>query len=190
VTDFALLVIDVQQAFSERDASGANRSCPEAEDNIERLLQVFRNHMVPVIHIHHNSLEKGSAFGAGQTGALEQPFAIPILGEVVIVKEVNSAFIGTDLEARLDAIGRPKLVICGATANHCVETTTRMAGNLGFDAIYVSDAVWAYDHVGMGGEIIPATQIHAVSLANINNEFARVRDCTTVCNMISSGRAN
>ena len=58
----------------------------------------------------------------------------------VIVKRVNSAFIGTDLEGRLRAAGIETVVICGATTNHCVETTTRMAGNLGFDARGYRDA--------------------------------------------------
>jgi len=33
------------------------------------------------------------------------------------------------------------MVVCDATANQCVESTTRMAGNLGFDALYVADGV-------------------------------------------------
>jgi nicotinamidase-related amidase len=189
MVDYALLLIDVQQAFSERDASDDNRSCPQAEQNIARLLGLFRKLDHTVIHIHHNSLEIDSAFSAGCTGGNVQEFAKPNSDETVMTKSVNSAFIGTKLEEQLNALGRPRLVICGATANHCVETTTRMAGNLGFDTFYVSDAVWAYDHMGMDGTVIPAAQIHAVSMANLNKEFAAVLDCDAVCNMISSKSA-
>tara|TARA_R110002124_G_scaffold61315_3_gene168067 strand:- start:1350 stop:1907 length:558 start_codon:yes stop_codon:yes gene_type:complete len=184
MTDYVLLVIDAQMAFAERDARGDKRSCPQAEQNIARLLKLFREHGGPVIHIHHHSLQAGSAFRTDQTGVAVQLFAAPFVGEAVIVKNANSGFIGTDLEDQLNALGRPRLVICGATANHCVETTTRMAGNLGFDTIYVSDAVWAYDHTGIDGTLIPAAQIHAVSMANLNGEFATVLDCDTVCAQI------
>jgi nicotinamidase-related amidase len=75
-----------------------------------------------------------------------------IEGEPVIVKRVNSAFIGTDLEMQLRAADIKTLVICGATTNHCVETTARMAGNLGFDARLVRDATWTFDPVGPDGD--------------------------------------
>lgn len=185
MADYALLVIDVQQAFRERDLTGANRSCREAEQNISRLLTVFRATGAPIIHIHHHSLEEGSAFGADRSGRAVQPFAAPQGDEVVITKHVNSAFIGTDLEDRLNDLSRPKVVICGATANHCVETTTRMAGNLGFDSFYIGDAVWAYDHSSVSGALISAEQIHAVSMANLHGEFATVLSCDLICARIA-----
>ena len=180
MADFVLLVVDVQKAFSERDALGHNRSCPVAEQNIASLLTHFRAQQLPVIHIHHHSLEANSAFCADQTGAQVQPFATPKNGETVVVKHVNSGFIGTDLADHIQALGNPKLVICGATANHCVETTTRMAGNLGYEAFYVGDAVWAYDGKSIDGFIIPADQIHTVSMANLHNEFATVIQCAAL----------
>jgi nicotinamidase-related amidase len=92
----------------------------------------------------------------------------------VIVKKVNSAFIGTDLERRLRGKAIRTLVICGATTNHCVETTTRMAGNLGFDARLVRDATWTFDRTGPDGDAHSAEEIHAMTLSNLNSEFARI----------------
>jgi nicotinamidase-related amidase len=185
MADFALLVIDVQQAFSERDATGANRSCREAEQNISKLLGLFRKNNAPIFHVHHHSLEEGSAFRADRSGAKVQPFAEPQDDESIVEKHVNSAFIGTDLEQQLNALDRPRLVICGATANHCVETTTRMAGNLGFDAFYIGDAVWAYDQSSVTGAMISAEQIHAVSMSNLHGEFATVLSTDLICKRIT-----
>lgn len=64
----------------------------------------------------------------------------PLPGEVVIQKFVNSAFIGTNLEEQLREDKCNAVVVVGLTTNHCVETTTRMAGNLGFTTYLVSDA--------------------------------------------------
>ena len=62
----------------------------------------------------------------------------------------------------------------GATANHCVETTTRMASDIGFNCYYVSDAVWAYSVTGPDGKTHDAEQVHSVSLANLEGEFAKI----------------
>ena len=180
----ALLLIDLQMAFAHRDATGANRSCPEAEDNIAKLLAAFRGRKLPVIHIHHHSLEEGSPFRADLPGADAQPFVAPLDEETVITKHVNSGFIGTNLEAVLRSRDITTPIMVGATANHCVETTTRMAGNLGFNTIYVSDGVWAYDATGPDGKLHTAEDIHSMSLSNLDGEFARVLPCAEVLKLL------
>ena len=176
----ALLVIDVQMALAHDDAEGAERSCPEAEDNISRLLAAFRQRGDAVIHIHHHGTDPDDPFNANAAGSAVQPVAEPQEGEPVYIKHVSSGFIGTSLEADLREQNVERLILCGATANHCVETTTRMAGNLGFDAHYVSDAVWAYAATGPDGVSHSAEQIHSTTLANLQGEFATVVPTETV----------
>jgi len=170
----ALLVIDVQMAFVHRDEKNEPRSAPEAEENIARLLSVFRQGNLKIIHIHHHSRVEGSPFIAGLPGAVVQEFVKPGQGEAVYIKHVNSSFIGTTLERDLREQGIEHLIMCGATANHCVETTTRMAGNLGFDTYYVGDGVWAYGEVGPDGKIHTADEVHSMTLSNMHGEFATV----------------
>jgi nicotinamidase-related amidase len=170
----ALIVIDVQRAFDEWEAAGKRRNNPEALARIVELLAAFRAGKTPIFHIRHKSMRPNSSFAPGATGYPVKDEAREIEGEPVIVKRVNSAFIGTDLEARLRAAGIETLVICGATTNHCVETTTRMAGNLGFDARLVRDATWTFDRTGPDGDAHSAEDIHAMTLANLNGEFARI----------------
>jgi nicotinamidase-related amidase len=170
----ALIVIDVQRAFDEWEAAGKRRNNPDAVARIVDLLKAFRARAAPIVHIRHEGTSPTSSFRPERTGYAVKEEAREAPGEPVIVKRVNSAFIGTDLEARLRAAGLNTLVICGATTNHCVETTTRMAGNLGFDAHLVRDATWTFDRTGPDGELHPAADIHAMTLSNLNDEFARI----------------
>ena len=170
----ALIVIDVQQGFAEQDAAGTKRNNPDALDRIVELLAAFRAKNLPIFHIRHASTEPDSVFRPERSGFQVIDAARERPGEPVIVKNVNSAFIGTDLEARLLAAGHHTLVICGATTNHCVETSTRMAGNLGFDARLVRDATWTYDRTGPDGDHHSAAEIHAMTLSNLRDEFARI----------------
>jgi nicotinamidase-related amidase len=170
----ALIVVDVQRAFDEWEAAGKRRNNPEAVARIADLLGRFRDRGAPVFHIRHQGTRPNSSFLPEASGYPVKDEAREIEGEPVIVKRVNSAFIGTDLESRLRAAGIKTLVICGATTNHCVETTTRMAGNLGFDARLVRDATWTFDRVGPDGDAHSAEEIHAMTLANLNGEFARI----------------
>jgi nicotinamidase-related amidase len=98
----------------------------------------------------------------------------------VIEKRVNSAFIGTSLETDLRRVGCSELVIVGLTTNHCISTTARMAGNLGFSTWVVSDATATFDRVGPDGIEHSAEQIHAIALSDLHGEFATVIDTARV----------
>jgi nicotinamidase-related amidase len=170
----ALIVVDVQRAFDEWEAAGKRRNNPHAVARIADLLTAFRDNAAPIFHIRHEGTKPTSSFLPGGTGFPVKDEARERDGEPVIVKRVNSAFIGTDLESRMRVAGIRRVVICGATTNHCVETTTRMAGNLGFDTHLVRDATWTFDRTGPDGDAHAAEDIHAMTLSNLNGEFARI----------------
>lgn len=170
----ALVLIDVQQAFAEREEASERRNNPQAEARIADLLAAFRASGASVIHVRHASTNPASRLAPEKPGFAVMDCAREEPGEPVLVKSVNSAFIGTDLEARLRAGGIGTLVLVGATTNHCCETTARMAGNLGFETLFVRDATWAFAMSGVDGETIPAETIQSVTLANLAGEFATI----------------
>jgi nicotinamidase-related amidase len=170
----ALIVVDVQQGFD--DPMFGKRNNPQAEDNIGRVLETWRRAHRPIFHIQHLSRELQSPLRPDQPGCALKPVAQPHEPEPVIQKHVNSAFIGTDLEARLHAAGIDTVVIVGLTTNHCISTTARMAGNLGFTTYVVSDATATFDRMGHDGQLYLAQLVHDISLANLNEEFAQVVD--------------
>jgi len=170
--DMALLIIDVQEAFDE--PRWGRRNNPEAEANVARLLRAWREARRPIFHVRHLNLTPGSSFHPDAPGSSIKALTRPLEGEPLIEKTVNSAFIGTDLEERLRRDGVTAVVITGLTTNHCVETTARMAGNLGFDTYFVSDATATFDRVGPDSVRHAAEDIQAMTLSNLNGEFATI----------------
>lgn len=179
----ALLVIDVQMALAHEDAAGAERSCPEAEANIALLLERFRNVGDPVVHIHHHGTDLGDPFHPEAAGSAVQPVAAPTPGEPIVIKTGSSGFVGTGLQDILREAGVERVVTCGATANHCVESTTRSAGDLGYQPIYAADAVWAYGITGPDGAYHSASQVHSVSMATLDGEIASVEKTQDILRM-------
>jgi nicotinamidase-related amidase len=176
----ALLIIDVQKGFDNEAHWGGNRNNRNMESNISRLLSSWRKSSLPVIHIKHNSKICDSPLFPANPGNAIKEEAEPIEGEMVIVKSVNSAFIGTDLENVLKYQGISTVVITGLQTDHCISTTARMAANLSFETYIVSDATATFDRAGINGDFIDAAVIHNINLASLNGEFATVADTDAI----------
>lgn len=177
-TNTALILIDVQQGFDA--PSWGARNNPHAEQRIAALLDVWRLNQWPIWHVQHLSKEPNSTLRPGQDGVRFKTLTGPKPGEPVVQKHVNSAFIGTDLEEQLRAAGVSTVVITGLTTDHCVSTTARMAGNLGFQVLLPEDAMAAFDRTGPDGRHHRAQDIHDVHLVSLNGEFATVTDTASI----------
>lgn len=175
----ALVLIDFQKGFS--DPVWGERNNPDAEAVALRLLAHWRDIGWPIFHVQHLSSE-GGVF-RGTKADFVDGFG-PHGDEILIQKSVNSAFIGTDLEAQLRGAGIAELTICGLTTPHCVSTTTRMAGNLGFDVQLVADACAAFTsnaNMSWKDDSKPLAQaIHDMALAHLHGEFAMVIHSTEI----------
>jgi nicotinamidase-related amidase len=169
-----LLLIDIQKGFDAIDYWGGERNNVEAEKRAGVLLELWRQMNLPVVHIQHASTNPNSLLHPTNPGHAFKEIVQPLEQESVIKKEVNSAFIGTELKKLLDESGITTLVIAGLTTDHCVSTTTRMAGNYGYTVYLVADACATFCKKGMDGEIFPAELIHQTALASLNEEFCTV----------------
>jgi nicotinamidase-related amidase len=174
----ALLVIDVQQGMDNPRLGKRNN--PDAEKKIADVIAAWRAAGKPVIHVQHDSVEPQSELRPDRPGNAVKPEAQPIEGEPVFRKSVNSAFIGTDLENYLRERGVENLVLVGLTTEHCISTTARMGANLGFGVTIVADATAAFEHKGYDGRHYSADEVHNVELANLNREFATIRESRDV----------
>ncbi|SMH52800.1 cysteine hydrolase family protein [Maritimibacter sp. HL-12] len=179
----ALLLVDIQAAFD--DPYWGPRNNPQAEENAGRLLAHWRAAGAPVYHVRHLSVEPNSPLNPASGRVDFHPSVMPEDGEPIYEKSVNSAFIGTSLEADLRAAGIEALVICGLTTPHCVSTTTRMAANLGFSVELVHDACAAFaqnaDTDWRGGGKADPKFIHQAALDHLHGEFAEVISTEDAC---------
>jgi nicotinamidase-related amidase len=171
----ALIVIDVQKGLDE--PYWGERNNPEAEQNIARLLDAWRRRGMPIYYIHHQSKNPKSPLRPNYMGNEIKDIVRPRPGEPVLQKTENSAFIGTDLEERLRAGNHGTVVLTGLTTDHCVSTTARMAANLGFDTIVVSDATATFDRYSpITSRHYTGEEIHEAELTSLNGEFARIAE--------------
>lgn len=180
-----LIVIDMQQAV---DLPYWGKRCnPEAEEVVASLLAAWRTRGLPLIHIRHDSVEPDSGYRPDRPSHAFKPEATPLPGEHVIAKSTNSAFIGTELERVLRDAKAGPVVFTGVSTSNSVEATVRMAGNLGFEAWIVADGCFTFDKTLLDGRVIPAADVHALSLANLSGEYARVVMSAELLQAVSAG---
>ncbi|KAA8922162.1 cysteine hydrolase family protein [Thermoplasma sp.] len=168
----ALIIIDVQKAWD--DPALGHRNNTDAEEKIASLINQFREHDLRIVHVRHFSYDVTSPFRPGLKTFEFKDQALPTDGEMIITKRVNSAFIGTDLDVVLRRSGISRLFIVGLTTDHCVSTTARMAGNMGYETYLIEDGCATFDRIDPNGNAIPAEVVHRVNLASIDGEFAKV----------------
>ena len=172
----ALVVVDMQRAFDEPElwSPTGHRDNPDCEANTAALIEAWRSHGRPVVFVRHDSTEPGSSLTPGEPGNAFKP---ELTGEpdLLVTKQVNSAFYGEpDLDAWLKERGLPAFAVCGIQTNHCVETTARMGGNLGYDVLFVLDACATFDRTAPDGEIVAAEVLSRSTATSLHGEFATV----------------
>ncbi|MFY8157971.1 MAG: cysteine hydrolase family protein, partial [Ilumatobacteraceae bacterium] len=99
----------------------------------------------------------------------------PLPGEHVLRKTTIGAFASTNIDSLLRALGCEQLYLTGVSTNMCVETTTRMAGNLGFDTYLVPDCCSTSNRIGWDGADYDPELVHDMTVANLHGEF-----CTAI----------
>lgn len=154
------------------------RNNPTAEQQAGALLNAWRRADQPRVHIRHDSQSADSPLRTDHSGFAFKPEFAPKNEEAVVVKRVNSALVGTELQLWLEDHGYQTLVVTDLTTDHCVSTTARMANNLGFCVIVITDAT--FERETPTGGAVPADENHRVALAQLRGEFATVADTEQV----------
>lgn len=165
-----LLLIDIQRDYfpgGRHPLAGPDA----AADAAARVLAAQRARGGAVVHVRHES--RSGFLEAGTRGAEIDGRVAPVAGETVVVKHAPNAFVGTDLEEQLRALGVEELVVAGMMTSMCVDATVRAAADLGFRVTVVADACAAPD-LEYDGVAVPAASVDAAFLAALGSAYARV----------------
>jgi len=162
------------------------RNNPDAENKMLKLLARWREAKLEVAFTRHNSREAASPLKFALPTGAQKPGFEPLPGEIVVEKDVNSGFIGTDLEIQLRRANISRLAIVGFFTNFCVETTTRMAGNLGFDTYLVEDCCSTSNRIGPDEIDRDPELVHAMTVANLHGEFCTAIKLTDALGLVTA----
>lgn len=190
--DTALLLIDVQKGVHVLDHWGGptgRMNNPDCQTNLTELLSAYRNYDRQIAFTRHDSKEPDSPLKFSlPTG--EQLDGLEIeAGDIVVEKDVNSGFIGTPLEIELRRAGIQRLVVAGYFTNFCVETTVRMAGNMGFDVYLVHDACSTCNRVDRQGTDHDPELVHELAIASMHGEFCTAISKDNALGLLTSDNA-
>ncbi len=167
--DAVLVMIDLQNEYLAGPIA-----LPDAKSaiaNAEKLLARARDAGAAIIHIAHKGRPGGLFDRDAERGAIVSALT-PALGEPVIEKGLPNAFAGTDLQARLAAIGRKDLVLAGFMTHMCISSTARAGLDLGYRITVDADSCATRDLPDGRGGAIAAANIHEVALAELSDRFA------------------
>jgi nicotinamidase-related amidase len=162
----ALIIIDVQNDYFDGGSMPLVGS-DAAGKKVKQLLEYYRAHNMPVVHIRHIALQPGATFFLPNTnGAKIHTYVDPQKGEKVITKHYPNSFRETDLLTYLKNKGITNLVISGMMTDVCVDATVRAAKDFNFNNTVISDACATRDRE-LAGEIVNAAEVQKGLLAGM-----------------------
>ena len=170
----ALLVIDVQESFRQRD-SWAEISAPDIADRVARLVDHARARGDEVVWVLHTEPGTGTVFDPALGFVALLPGLTPRDGEPVLHKTSHNAFTTTNLGQWLTTHGVDEVVVTGIRTEQCCETTARLASDLGYRVRFVLDATATQPlarHDGRGS--LSADEVQERTAAALQGRFADV----------------
>lgn len=161
----AILVVDVQTEL----VNDKPYQCEKLLCNIQKVLCVAREKKQEVIFVRHNGCW-GDELEAQTSGWEIYKDVVPIEGELIIDKCYNSAFMNTSLHSYLQEKNISELIIMGLQTEYCIDTTVKVAFELGYTVTVPKDTTSTYNN-----EFMTAHELIRFYERNIwGNRFAKV----------------
>ena len=170
----ALIVIDVQESFRQREAWD-RIDTPDIDEVVARLVDHARSRGDEVVWVLHAEPGAGDVFDPDLGHVRLLPALKPEPGEPTVVKTSHNAFTTTNLAQLLVERRVSEVVITGIRTEQCCETTARVASDLGYDVRFVLDAT-ATDPLPLwdGSGTLSAAEVKARTASALQGRFAEV----------------
>lgn len=184
---WALILIDVQKDFW---TPGHERAFPDFAGHISSLLEFCRAEGIEVVHVHSRFRADRSDWmpihkAAGHIPCVEGtggdavvPFAAPIAGEPIFVKQTFDAFQLPELAAYLRDRGKRVVLTAGLETSYCVLLSSAGACQEGFLTLLLEDCCAddpAFDQAATAGMLAryQGKLLYRASLAELASSHAQ-----------------
>jgi ureidoacrylate peracid hydrolase len=189
----ALVVVDMQNDYCHENGSGALNGGEVAAyyaivPHLQKLIDAAHEANIPVFFIKttHDETTNSKVWLSRRIGKKHDTcvtgtwgaeyFGVTPKGkDIEVNKHRYSAFIKTDFELKLRALGCETLLMTGVATNVCVESTLRDGFMLDFYTILVSDCTAA-----------GSKSAYEATLENVRKGFGWVTDSNELCSELKS----
>jgi ureidoacrylate peracid hydrolase len=189
----AIIVVDMQNDYCHKEGSGALNGGDVTDHyaivpNMQKLIDTAHEADIPVFFIKttHDETTNSKVWLSRRIGKKHDTcvtgtwgaeyFGVAPTGkDIEVIKHRYSAFINTDLELKLKALGRETLIMTGVATNVCVESTLRDGFMLDFYTVLVSDCTAAGSKAA-----------YEATLDNVRKGFGWVTDSSDICSELKA----
>jgi len=151
---FALLVIDAQKYFLDKNSHAYVPSSEVVTQNIKKLIRLYKKNNLPIIFTRHAYTKKENpgimnkwwrdVINNNDKMSNIEKELLP-KGAKIIRKNKYSAFYNTDLEKYLKSKNIKQVLISGFMTNLCCDTTARESFMKDFETFFLIDGTVAYN---------------------------------------------
>lgn len=183
MSDTALLVIDAQESFRQRQ-NWFETDYATYLENQQALIDGARAKGHAVVRVLHVEPEGIFSLASGFVRPLAE---LQLTPDAEFLKTRHSALVGSGLDVWLTDHGIRRLIVSGIRTEQCCETTTRHASDLGWQVDYVTEATHTMALTDRTGRTWSVEELKARTAAVLDGRFARV--CTIAEALADAPRA-
>ena len=187
ISESALLVIDAQDSFKLGDR-WARRDNKEFEKNVTRLVELYRQHNLPVLYFLHSDEDPGFERSSPHYKLMD--FLSPLSSEPLLHKDTRNVFTSTGLPALLMEKGVRRVVITGIQMEQCCETSARVAADLGYAVDFVTEATMTFPipNHDKPGEELSVEAIRERTEYALRRRFATIATVQSIAEELETSR--